>query len=413
MYRLMICLALFAPTLAAQATVSSVFNDPVTGKITELDVQGRINVDVEDSDVPERVPLDEIEEITFPYEADEVKPDEAPLRVYLVNGDMLRGKASEGPADNDEEFVLSSDRFGELTINVRDVRRLEVVKNVRPDVLPDLQDEAESDVTYFAAQDGSPADVGPRSELVRVVNDGLYVYSELLDEENYDGVKYAWDRLRGVVCLRDEHEPHDELMGVFTLRDGSVIRGAIEEWNDGRIGVDHLVLDATITLNEANLMSVILKNGRYAYLSDMDFAETPEERPYYLPSDFDYENYLFKVKRDRAQGGGPISINGRMYAKGLGVHAISRLSFSLNRGYKRFVADVGVDDSAGENGSVVFKVYADGELVYESDTLRGTAPAKSIDVDVLNVNELVLEVTAAGDDDVYDRANWGGAKVVR
>ena len=120
-----------------------------------------------------------------------------------------------------------------------------------------------------------------------------------------------------------------------------------------------------------------------------------------------------QIGHRHAQGGGPLSIRGKVYAKGLGVHALSKITYNLNRGYKRFLADIGIDDSAGQKGSVEFKVYADGKLVYESGVLRGTAPVKHLDIDVLNVSKLVLEVTAGGDDDQLDRANWANAKVVR
>ncbi|MCF6228641.1 MAG: NPCBM/NEW2 domain-containing protein, partial [Planctomycetes bacterium] len=114
-----------------------------------------------------------------------------------------------------------------------------------------------------------------------------------------------------------------------------------------------------------------------------------------------------------AQGGGAISIRGKVYPKGIGVHAISKLTFDLNKGFRRFISDIGVDDSAGNLASVEFKVYADGKLVYESGVLRRSGKVKQIDIDVLNVSELVLEVTAADNADIQDRANWANTKLVR
>jgi beta-galactosidase len=156
-----------------------------------------------------------------------------------------------------------------------------------------------------------------------------------------------------------------------------------------------------------------MKNGRYVYLSDMDFGKPPEERPYYLPADFKYEDYLFKVRKDQAQGGGALSLRGKTFAKGLGVHAMSKLTYDVNRSYKRFIAQVGLDDSAGDLASVEFKIYSDGKLVWESGVLRRTSPAKAIDIEVLNTTQLVLEVTAADNADIQDRANWANAKLVR
>jgi hypothetical protein len=413
MTRLLLCLLFFTPALAAEATVTSIFQKPARGEIAKLDVQGRIEVKVEGSDVPERVPLDEVEEISFGHKGDEKKPGELPLRVYLVNGDMLHGMPDNGPANDEEVFTLRGSRYGELQIHIDHVSRIESVANVAPNVLPELAADATSNVAYFAARGTAPAEADPGSSLVRVVKDGLYLYNSVLDGDNYGGTKFSWDRMRGVVCKRSTPDAYGKLLGIFTLRDGSVLRGPIEGWGDGKIVIEHRVLKRSISMEEKNLISVTMKNGRYVYVSDLAFATPPSERPYYLPGDFKYEQYLFKVRRDQAQGGGPISLRGKVYAKGLGVHAISKLEFDLNRSFTRFIADVGVDDSAGDLASVEFKVYADGKLVFESGVLRRSTGTRTIDVEVLNVRRITLEVTAADNADIQDRANWANAKLVR
>jgi hypothetical protein len=412
MVRLLIAFMLFSPALLAQAaTVTSIFKDPVQGRITKLDVQGRIEVEIKGSEVPERIPLDEVEEITFGHKGDERKPETSPLRVYLVNGDVLYGAPDDGPEDDEDYFTLKGTRLGSISIKIDAVKRIEVVRNVQPNTLP--EPEGRSDIAFLAADGDNPAEADPGAALVRIVKDGVYLYNEILDGDNYEGTKFAWSRLRGVVCWRGEHSPYMKLLGICTLRDGSVIRGVVKSWGEGKLTITHNVLKSDISLDENALISVTMKNGKYVYLSDMEFGAPPEERPYFLPSDFNYDDYLFKVRRDQAQGGGAITIGGKTYAKGLGVHAISRLTFDLNRGFKRFLCDIGLDDTAGELGDVEFKVYADGKLVYESGVLRRSAGAKEIDINVLNVSKLVLEVTAGGDDDVLDRANWANAKVVR
>lgn len=406
-----LCLLAAIP-LAAEPTVRSIFKEPVTGKIRKLDGQGRLEIEVKGSDVPERIGLDEVEQIAFPNKGDERKPEDAPLRVYLVNGDVLYGTADNAPDKDEDKFILRGTRFGELTLSIQMIKRLEYVPNVQPNVLPELDAGVSKDVTYFAAVGTKPAQADPASELVRIVKDGAYLYNDILDEDEA-GTKYAWAKLRGVVCHRSRHNPYDKLLGIAMLRDGSILRGPISAWDNGRLVIDHKVLNQQVTLEEAALLSVTMKNGRYQYLSDLDFARQPEERPFYLPGDFKYEDYLFKVRRDQAQGGGPLSIRGKTYAKGLGVHAISRLTFDINRGYKRLLAEVGLDDSAGDLASVEFKIYADGKLVWESGVLRRSSGAKAIDLEVLNVNQLILEVTAADNADIQDRANWASAKLVR
>ena len=403
-------LVLIAAPLLAQPTVTSIFKEPVTGKVVRLDEQGRLEIEVKGSEVPERIGLDEIEQIVFPHKGDERRPEDAPLRIHLVNGDLLYG-APDTAAD-DSQFILRSPRFGDLSLGVEMVKRLETSATL-PGTLPELDPGQKGDVAYLEAEGDRPAQTDPASELVRIVKDGAWLYNRILDGENLAGTLCKWSKLRGVVCYRPRTSQYDKLLGILTLRDGSVLRGPIASWKDGKITLDHKVLNKTITVDESALLSVTMKNGRYVYLSDMDFARPPEERPYYLPGDFKYEDYLFKVRKDQAQGGGPLSLRGKTYAKGLGVHAISKLTYGVNRSYKRFIALVGLDDSAGDLASVEFKVYSDGKLIWESGVLRRTSPAKAMDLDVLNTTELVLEVTAADNADIQDRANWANAKLVR
>jgi hypothetical protein len=142
-------LALLAPVLASQAVITSVFKPPVTGKVVKVDVQGRLEVAVEGSEVPERIPLDEIEEVNFGQQGDERKPADAPLRVYLVNGDVLYGTPDVSPDGDEESFVLRGKRFTDIRIRNDAVSRIEYVANVQPNTLPELAADEKVDVVHW------------------------------------------------------------------------------------------------------------------------------------------------------------------------------------------------------------------------------------------------------------------------
>ncbi|MFN7928587.1 MAG: NPCBM/NEW2 domain-containing protein [Blastocatellia bacterium] len=124
------------------------------------------------------------------------------------------------------------------------------------------------------------------------------------------------------------------------------------------------------------------------------------------------------MEKDRSNGeqgatdGRTITLNGVTYTKGLGVHAVSDLRYALNSAYNTFASDIGVDDEVGNNGSVVFQVYADGALLYDSGVLLGTSTTRQISVDVTGKNELRLVVTTSGDNDWYDHADWANARLL-
>lgn len=52
----------------------------------------------------------------------------------------------------------------------------------------------------------------------------------------------------------------------------------------------------------------------------------------------------------------------------------------LDGAYRRFTAEVGVDDEVGGKGGVAFEVLADGRVLATTGVLTGTDPARRIDV---------------------------------
>ena len=124
----------------------------------------------------------------------------------------------------------------------------------------------------------------------------------------------------------------------------------------------------------------------------------------------------YEVNRSNGEQGAAdglqISIGGVLYQRGLGVHAPSDLRFNLNLSCSgSFIADLGVDDEVGDNGSVVFQVYRDGVLAYTSPTITGSSLRTTAIVPVANTAELRLVVTDGGNGVGYDHADWGGARV--
>lgn len=144
--------------------------------------------------------------------------------------------------------------------------------------------------------------------------------------------------------------------------------------------------------------------GEFTYLSDLHWTAV--------------ENGWGQVERDRSNGelapddGVIMSINGVAYKKGLGVHAYSRLDYKLDKQYKTFFADAGVDDETNGNGSIIFEVWVDGIKKYESsEVVEGNQYARRIEVDVEWADELRLVVTDGGDGVGSDHGNWANPRL--
>ena len=152
----------------------------------------------------------------------------------------------------------------------------------------------------------------------------------------------------------------------------------------------------------------------------VDEQAAPADGPQVYLSDRDWVSATSgwrTVLKDKAVSGNPIRVGGVQYAKGIGTHANSEIVYDLDPADVRFSAVIGIDDVQKNslNSSVVFQVLADGVVVYDSGLIRAqpVAPPRSIDLDVLGVERLVLRVTDGGNTNNSDHADWADAKVTR
>ncbi len=130
-------------------------------------------------------------------------------------------------------------------------------------------------------------------------------------------------------------------------------------------------------------------------------------------------NGLGAVERDRSNGteyngdGKNITLAGKVYGKGLGVHANSEIIVALNGQYSRFVSDVGVDDEVGFKGTVEFQVWVDGTRLYSSGRMYGFSLTNKIDLNVTGKQQLKLIVTQSDATTTDDHADWADARLIK
>ncbi|WP_329549176.1 NPCBM/NEW2 domain-containing protein [Streptomyces sp. NBC_01356] len=123
------------------------------------------------------------------------------------------------------------------------------------------------------------------------------------------------------------------------------------------------------------------------------------------------------VERDTSNGeneagdGNPITINGVVYAKGLGVHAESTVEYYTGKACETVTAQVGVDDEEGADGSVAFEIWADGTKVASTGVLTNAQAAQAISADVSGAEVVRLVVTDGGDGITSDHGDWADAQL--
>jgi PKD repeat protein len=126
------------------------------------------------------------------------------------------------------------------------------------------------------------------------------------------------------------------------------------------------------------------------------------------------------IEKNRSNGGsnandgGPITLNGVIYPKGIGTHALSEITYNIaGLGFQEFSSIIGLDDYVDNAGcgSIVFKVYKDNILSYQSPIMTANSSSLPINIPISNTQILKLEVEDAGDGICGDHGDWADAKL--
>lgn len=118
------------------------------------------------------------------------------------------------------------------------------------------------------------------------------------------------------------------------------------------------------------------------------------------------------VEKDRSNGeraagdGRALTINGAVYAKGLGAHAAGRITYHLGARCTGLTVDVGVDDESAYIGAVAFQIYRDTTKVADSGVMTTSDPSRRLTADLTGGRTLTLVVTDGGNGIDYDHADW-------
>ncbi len=189
--------------------------------------------------------------------------------------------------------------------------------------------------------------------------------------------------------------------GVFGDATTSV---ATQQYQAGIYTVRLRVTDPAGATGLASVQIEAGSTGAVRYLSDLPFtSETNGWGP---------------VERDRSNGepgatdGRPITLNGVVYAKGIGAHAASDVRLLVPADCTRLLVAIGVDDEVLAQGSVGFEVYTNSTLRFSSPVMTGASATQLVDLSVTPGQTLRLVATNGGDNVNYDHADWADARFV-
>lgn len=187
------------------------------------------------------------------------------------------------------------------------------------------------------------------------------------------------------------------------LSDGSVVSGAIERADAESLKVATSVGPA-VEMKVGEVMSLRVRSPRVVYVSDLTPSAERTEGMLHRP---------WPVRKDRSVSAAPLSMAGRVFDKGLGVHSKTELDYSVGGAYESLVATIGIDDVVRPSGSVFFRVLGDGKVLFDSGVLTGQDAPRDVKVGVEGVNTLTLIVDYGDGLDLSDHADWGGVRLLK
>ena len=122
----------------------------------------------------------------------------------------------------------------------------------------------------------------------------------------------------------------------------------------------------------------------------------------------------------KSVAGNPLTLNGKVYARGFGDHPESALAFTADGKVEAFEATVGIDDDTKADKEYYgkptgeFRVWADGRIVWRSGFMKPGDEPKAVRAELAGAKEIVLEsTTAPGWSDCHRvHADWADARFV-
>lgn len=151
--------------------------------------------------------------------------------------------------------------------------------------------------------------------------------------------------------------------------------------------------------------------AEFDVLRDLKAAPLADEVVYL--SDLAPTSFIGKFNNDKSIGNQPLKVNDQNYAKGIGALSGSELTYTLDGTWDRLAGHVGMDDEVGDAGTVMFRVYADNNLIFESPKQTGASVKQLMELNIKGVKILKLVLLDCGDGSEKDHGDWVDVKLIR
>jgi hypothetical protein len=172
---------------------------------------------------------------------------------------------------------------------------------------------------------------------------------------------------------------------------GPEVQAAAEDWLDLAFSAQHLT-------------GLEVLGGRWRWLGSL----APSE---YEQSSLAGTRWPYRIDANVMDE--PLSIDGRTYDRGIGLHSAARLVYYLGGDYETFVAQVGMDDSAGSYADADFEIVVDERTAFRRTGIGCGDPPTPVRLDIGGAQRLEIRVDYGRNGDIQDRVDLADAALIR
>ena len=330
------------------------------------------------------------------------------VQLLLADGGILPLASNAPPTTGNDRLLAFSDTFGEFSLPVHVLAGVMLHAPVDPQQRDRLAARLVQSSPNRHKDDASTADNSDRLFLEN--GDELRGRFVALTQDAVEfeaAIGPLTVELERVVALT--FDPSLRGKPIATKRrvlvgfaDGSTIAANSISNVDGRTEIT-ILNGSRLAALEAEPVFLQPLVGQVEYISDLRSA-TYRHIPY-LGVPWEY-------RLDANVDGTRLRAGGKLYLKGVGMHSAARLTWQIDKPYRRFEADLAIDDQTEGRGSVVFRVFSGSREIYKSLVVRGGEKPLPISVDIRNARQLSVVVDYADRADVLDHADWLNARLV-
>jgi hypothetical protein len=377
--------------------VLTIDGDIHAGVLTALDAEGaRLTVDGK----PMVVAMSDLQEIQFMPKLPDAMERKNQAVVLSTRDDLL----AAGVVTLAEGKLTARARLaGELALDVRQVDSI-ILADIRKDARTVLEQAGKAAAADSAGAGGDCLVLRTDSGDYAAVRGVLKSISTDKIAFNYDGQDRTVDTAKAaLICLASVGAKPKAPKGWLTDGDGTRLAFDAVTLADGKLRVQG---DGAIetALAQSCVAAIRFKNENVTYLSDLTPAAVKEAG---------YLAKVFTFRRDRSTLNEPMTLGGRAFNKGLGLHSRCELTYALEGKYKRFVALAGIDDAARPLGDATLSILADGKQLLKATPLTGKDKPVPVRLDLTGAQALTILVDFGEDYDVGDHVDLADAKLIR